>query len=367
MDEGIMKRLPSKQAMERARLARDASFDGVFWVCVRSTGIFCRPSCPAKSPKAENVHFATSVREAVLSGFRPCKRCRPTETSGRPPEWVRQLFALSDRHRGERLPDRELRAAGIEPARARRYFRKHFGMTFQAYHRCGRLGEALGRLRDGSPPLETGLDAGYESDSGFREAFGRKFAATPGRSNAVKHVVVRMIESPVGALQLGATEDGVCLMEFADRRALPTELGLLEKTFKCAVVPGTNALVDRLEDELRRYFAGELREFTVPLEMVGTPFQRRVWDALLEIPYGATLSYGDVAEHIGRPGAQRAVGRANGTNRIAIVIPCHRVVQSDGKLRGYGGGLWRKQFLLDLEAGTGQLALEAAAAHAAVS
>ena len=353
-----MTRLPSKKEMERARLARDASYDGVFWVCVRTTGIFCRPSCRARSPKPQNVHFVGSVREAVLAGFRPCKRCRPTETDGRPPEWVRQLVDLSQERRGQPLLDRDLRAAGIEPSRARRYFREHFGMTFQAYHRCGRLGQALQNLRRGSKLLETGVDAGYESDSGFREAFGRKFSATPGRSNTVKHVVVRTIESPVGALQLGATEDGVCLMEFADRRALPTELALLEKTFQCAVVPGSNALVDQLEDELVRYFAGELRDFTVPLEMVGTPFQRRVWDALLGIPYGATMSYGGVAEQIGRTGAQRAVGRANGTNRIAIVIPCHRVVQSDGKLRGYGGGLWRKQFLLDLESGTGQLALE---------
>ena len=157
------------------------------------------------------------------------------------------------------------------------------------------------------------------------------------------------LESPVGRLELGATEKGVCLLEFGDRRALPSEIGLLEKKMGCGVVAGGNEHLDRLADELGRYFARTLTAFSTPLDIVGTPFQRRVLAELRRIPYGKTISYGCLAERIGQPGAQRAVGQANGANRIAIVVPCHRVVQSDGKLGGYGGNLRRKRFLLDLE------------------
>ena len=165
----------------------------------------------------------------------------------------------------------------------------------------------------------------------------------------MRQMVVCSMESPVGRLELGATERGVCLLEFGDRRTLPSEIALLEKKTGCSVVAGENGHLDRIADELKRYFARTLTAFSTPLDIVGTPFQRRVWAALRRIPYGKTISYGCLAERIGQPGAQRAVGQANGANRIAIVIPCHRVVQSDGTLGGYGGNLRRKQFLLDLE------------------
>jgi AraC family transcriptional regulator of adaptative response/methylated-DNA-[protein]-cysteine methyltransferase len=162
-------------------------------------------------------------------------------------------------------------------------------------------------------------------------------------------LVSSRLESPVGYLEVAANSEGICLLEFEDRRALPTQWKVLARRFGTPVVPGRNEHVDRLADELARYFAGELREFTVPLVIRGTPFQERVWRRLLQIPFGETLSYEGLARAVGCPGAQRAVGRANGDNRLAIVVPCHRVVQKDGQLRGYGGGLWRKQFLLDLE------------------
>src|SRR5262249_32136012 len=142
---------------------------------------------------------------------------------------------------------------------------------------------------------------------------------------------------------------GICLLEFTDRRALETQLATVRRRFACAMVPGEHDLLERLQDELDEYFAGTRTEFTVPLVYPGSPFQRQVWEQLLQIPYGETRSYEDVARAVGTPAGQRAVGMANGQNRIAIVIPCHRVVNKDGRLGGYGGGLWRKQFLLDLE------------------
>jgi len=146
-----------------------------------------------------------------------------------------------------------------------------------------------------------------------------------------------------------ANDQGLCLLEFVDRRGLETQIATLRRRLGCAIFPGENEHLDTIADELSRYFDGEPTRFTVPLVLPGTPFQLKVWHRLRQIPPGETLSYAKLAEVIGRPGAQRAVGRANGDNRIAIVVPCHRVVRSDGTLCGYGGGLWRKKWLLQHE------------------
>jgi AraC family transcriptional regulator of adaptative response/methylated-DNA-[protein]-cysteine methyltransferase len=156
----------------------------------------------------------------------------------------------------------------------------------------------------------------------------------------------------------GATEEGICLLEFADRRMLETQLDRVRKWFRRPTVPGTNPHIDHLMNELDSYFTGSRRDFTVPLKLLGTEFQVKAWSQLLKIPYGRTISYEAQARAMGRPGAQRAVGKANGDNRIAIVIPCHRVVKQNGDLCGYGGGLWRKKFLLDLEQGQRELVAE---------
>lgn len=163
------------------------------------------------------------------------------------------------------------------------------------------------------------------------------------------------LESPIGPLVAGATEDGICLLEFSDPRRLETQLSSIRRTFQRTVLPGTNRHLDRLKTELAEYFDGERRSFSVPLHFPGTQFQRRVWERLLAIPYGETRSYEDLAVALGQPKAVRAVGHANGRNRIAIVIPCHRVIAKGGGLGGYGGGLRRKQDLLDLEQGRRRL------------
>jgi AraC family transcriptional regulator of adaptative response/methylated-DNA-[protein]-cysteine methyltransferase len=166
------------------------------------------------------------------------------------------------------------------------------------------------------------------------------------------------MESPLGPLVAGASERGVCLLEFSDRRMLETQVATLKRRLKCAAVPGEHPLLTQLGAELAEYFTGQRREFTIPLYYPGTDFQVCVWDALRAIPYGETTSYEALAASLGRDGAQRAVGKANGDNRVAIVIPCHRVVRKDGTLCGYGGGLWRKRRLLELERGITSLALD---------
>lgn len=333
-------------------LSRDASYDGVFFVCVRTTGVFCRPSCPARKPAPKNVEYVATSRDAMLSGYRACKRCRPLDTNGRPPKWVERLLSMVDGG-GEtkRLTDADLRAASIDPTRARRYFREHYGMTFQAYQRARRLGSALHSLKDGEDVLNVAFGHGFESASGFTDAFRRTFGKTPGRAADTRCVVATMLTSPLGPLVSAATEEGVCLLEFVDRRGLLTQLKTLQRRIPRPVVPGRNSHINALERQLEQYFAGERKTFDVPLVHPGTAFQLSVWRRLLEIPYGETMSYEGLARAIGRPGAQRAVGKANGDNRLAILIPCHRVVQKNGELRGYGGGLWRKRYLLDLERG----------------
>jgi len=355
-----MAQLPPQQEMEHAYLSRDDSYDDIFFLAVRSTGIFCRPSCPARKPLPHNVQYFGSAREAIFAGFRPCKRCHPLSTKGTSPAWVTSLLARVERDPTGRYSDGFLRSVGIEPARARRYFQKNYGMTFQAYCRGRRLGKAFEQIRLGIDLDDVALGYGYGSHSGFREAFNRTFGKSPGRSRTSDCIVTTWIESPLGPLLAGATSEGVCLLEFTDRRMLNAQFATLRKRFQCAIIPGENEHLRLLKKELTAYFDGSLRKFSVHLVYPGTDFQQKVWNQLLRIPFGTTVSYEDIARRIGSPKAHRAVGHANGLNRISIVIPCHRVVNKSGELGGYGGGLWRKRKLLDLEQGNGKAVKPAA-------
>ena len=344
-----MSTMPPLNEMHRAMQARDASYDGIFYIAVKTTNVFCRPACPARRPRPSNVEYFPTPDDALRSGYRPCKRCRPLDANGRPPEWVRRLLARVDAEPGRPLGDKDLRAMSIDPARVRRYFKENYGMTFQTYQRTKRMGKALKQIRGGADLAGVGLRHGFESSSGFRDAFSRTFARSPGRSREADCIVTTTLESPVGRLLLGATSKAVCLLEFDDCPDRKRQLDVLQRTFGCALVPGENELIERLKGQLDQYFDGKLQKFTLPLSYPGTPFQTAVWDELRRIPYGRTVSYEHVATAIGHPDAQRAVGTANGRNRIAIVIPCHRVVNKSGELGGYGGGLWRKKLLLELE------------------
>ena len=341
--------LPPTPEMFRALEERDSSYEGVFYLGVRTTGIFCRPTCPAKKPLRKNVEFFSSTRATLLAGYRPCRRCTPMQPDGAAPAWIAALIAEVERDPSRRWRDQDVRNAGLDPARVRRWFKRNHGMTFHAYQRARRLGLALGQLRHGDDIMDAAFDQGYESLSGFRDAFGQLFDEPPGKSRDATLVVVTRMLTPLGPLVAGATDEGLCLLEFADRPMLETQIKRLRKYLDCAIIPGSNQHLENIDRELRRYFKGELRNFETPLVAPGTDFQQQVWGALRDIPYGATCSYEDIAKAIGNPKAVRAVGRANGDNRLPIIIPCHRVVRADGTLGGYGGELWRKQFLLELE------------------
>ncbi len=345
---------PTREEMERAFARKDGGYDGIFYVAVKTTGIFCRPSCPSQ-PNLENVEFFLSVKGCLFAGYRACKRCHPLEANGKPPEWAQELITRVEAAPDARLKAADLRALGITPERARRWFQQHYGMSFTAWCRGHRLAGAFMRIRQGATLDDALFDSGFQSHSGFREAFSRVFGEAPGRSRETgDRVVITMLETPLGPMLAGATDQGINLLEYTERRMLEHNLQAMRRRFSCAIVPGQHPLLARLREELNEYFQGHRREFTLPVASRGTPFQDKVWQELRRIPYGQTISYDELARRVGQLTAQRAVARANGMNYAAILIPCHRVIGKDGSLTGYGGGLWRKRLLLELER-TGRL------------
>jgi AraC family transcriptional regulator of adaptative response/methylated-DNA-[protein]-cysteine methyltransferase len=316
---------------------------------VRTTGIFCRPTCHARKPKPENVEFASTIQEALHRGYRPCQLCEPMAAGTAAPNWLAPLLDEIRKQPDVRLRDHDLRVRGLDPVQVRRLFKRSFGMTFQAYQRACRLGTAMKALHGGAGTLDAGMDAGFESDSGFRDAFARVFGETPGRARDTALLTASWIETPLGPMLAIAGDAGLELLEFVDRRALETELRELRRTLSGAIVPGDHPILRQTAKQLGEYFAGTRRTFDLPLNQRGSVFQIAAWRALCEIPYGETRSYSDMAKRVGSPGAVRAIGRVNGQNSIAIIVPCHRVIRADGSLCGYGGGRWRKQWLLDHE------------------
>jgi AraC family transcriptional regulator, regulatory protein of adaptative response / methylated-DNA-[protein]-cysteine methyltransferase len=345
----LQRPLPPADEMYQAVLSRDTRYDGIFVTGVSTTGIFCRPSCPARKPRRRNVEFFDSPRAALASGFRPCRRCRPLEPRGETPEPVRRLLAELEAEPSLRLRDRDLRERGHEPAALRRWFKAHHGMTFHGYQRALRVAGAVGELARGAPVTHAAFGNGFDSLSGFQAALQRITGRSPSRARDATVVHLSRIATPLGPMVAGATDEGVCLLEFTDRRMLETQLRRVVQRLDCVCLPGLNDIGRQLEAEVAAYFAGRAREFNVPLLTPGSEFQGRVWESLRRIPYGETRSYAEQARMIGAPTAVRAVARANGDNRIAIVVPCHRVIGANGRLTGYGGGLWRKRWLLHHE------------------
>jgi AraC family transcriptional regulator of adaptative response/methylated-DNA-[protein]-cysteine methyltransferase len=343
------KPLPQFRTMYRAICRRDAAYEGVFFTGVKTTGIFCRPTCRAKFAKPENVEFFPSVMEALHGGYRPCRLCRPLDATRPVPPLVERLRRAVEDAPDGRVADKDLAAMGVEPSTARRQFKAYHGMTFHAYQRARRMGLALRDLKAGKPVIDVQLDRGYESTSGFRGAFARIFGRPPRGAQGSACLLGRRLETPLGTMLALADERGLRMLEFVDRRGLEREIALLRRRLKCTVVPGNNAVLDATAAQLARYFSGESLDFDLPLAPVGSEFQRKVWADLQCIPAGRTRSYAEMAARIGVPGGARAVGRANGSNMLGIVIPCHRVINADGTLCGYGGGIWRKQRLLDHE------------------
>lgn len=341
--------LPTRRTMYRALSRRDAAYEGVFFTAVKTTGIFCRPTCKAKRPHLANVEFFPTVTEALHGGYRPCRLCRPMDSSRPIPALVEKLRRTAEAASDGRVSDKDLVAMGIEPTTARRQFRAYHGMTFHAYQRARRMGLALRDVQGGAGVTDAQLKRGYLSVSGFRQAFARVFGAAPHAAKNAACLLARRIETPLGTMLALADDSGLRLLEFVDRRGLERELVVLRQRLKCVIVPGVHPTLDAAERQIGEYFRGERMTFELPLAPVGSAFQLKVWRELGVIPVGTTRSYLEMARRLGVPRAPRAIGRANGSNMLALVIPCHRVINADGSLCGYAGGLWRKQRLLEHE------------------
>ncbi len=357
--------LPPADRMYRALVERDIAFDGSFVVGVKSTGIFCRCICTARKPLRKNVEFFATPKEALHAGYRACRRCRPMEdpASDKAPAWLDQLKKLADEHPQRRLRDADLIAMKLDPSTVRRQFKSRFGMTFQAYARARRMGLALNAVRQGKRLEQAKSQSGHRSDSGFREAFERLFGNA--RGNPTRVLAARWIDTPIGSMLALVDDEGLRLLDFVDRRGLERQITRIRAKLACVIVPGEHQHLDRVQAQLHAYFAGRSRllidpsaqgvkgevAFGVPLVPGGgeTPFQQKIWAQLRSIPFGQTRSYAEQARAIGNPAAVRAVARANGENFLALVTPCHRVIGSDGSMTGYGGGVWRKQWLLEHE------------------
>ncbi|WP_102222832.1 bifunctional transcriptional activator/DNA repair enzyme AdaA [Acidimangrovimonas sediminis] len=342
-------RLPPDAVLYAALDSRDSAWEGRAVVGVTSTGIFCRLTCPARTPKPENCRFFVTPAEAVAAGFRPCKRCRPLGPEAESDPVVRPLVEALRADPDARWSEARLVAEGYDPSTVRRAFRRHFGMTFLDLARQRRLGAGVKTLAAGGKVIEAQMDAGFASPSAFREAFARMAGIAPGALDRAPLLSAGWIETPLGAMIAVADARALHLLEFVGRKALPTELRRLHAAAKGRLGIGRTAVHDATEAQLAAFFEGRAARFTVPLALHGTPFSRRVWEALCEIPAGETRSYSELARTLGRADAVRAVARANGANQIALIVPCHRVIGADGSLTGYGGGLWRKQRLIEFE------------------
>ena len=339
-----------KQEFYQALLDKDAHYEGVFFVGVKTTGVFCRPTCPARKPKFENCEFYKKAQEALLASFRPCMRCRPLSHPNQVSDLVRTLVDAVEADPSKRWKDRDFEELSVDASTARRQFKKRFGMTFVEYARARRMGLAMKQIRTGDAVIDAQLNTGYESSSGFRDAFSKIMGAAPTKfTQHHKMLKASWLDTKLGPMIAIADETSLYLLEFVDRRGLELEVERLRLKTKAAIIPGVTDPIKSITLELESYFDGKLPQFKTPLHLLGSPFQRLVWNELMRIPYGQTRSYMAQAEAIGKATAYRAVANANGANQLAIVIPCHRIINSNGDLGGYGGGIRRKQWLIEHE------------------
>ena len=343
--------LPDTDTLYAALLARDPAWEGRALVGVTTTGIFCRLTCPARKPLPQNCRWFATPDAAQAAGFRPCRRCYPLGPTAEGDALVGDLIARLEARPGHRWSESDLLALGHDPSTVRRAFKRHFGQSFLDMARAARLKGGMGRLAKGSAMIDAQLEAGFDSASGFRGAFARLFGHAPHQMRQGSDLLADWIDTPLGGMIAICDDQALHLLEFIDRKALPDGLRRLSTHVGGRVGLGRTATHDLTEAQLAAYFAGRAPRLDVPVTLHGTPFQQQVWRALQDIPAGQTRSYAQLALAIGRPTATRAVARANATNRIALVVPCHRVIGADGTLTGYAGGLWRKEKLIGIERG----------------
>jgi len=337
--------IPTKPTMINAFIKRKSKYEDEFYVGVKSTGTFHKSNCSVRKPVKKNMVFFSSVKESFDYGYRPCKVCHPLIPKENKYDWIENILEEVDHDPEFKIRDSELLKRSIDPNKLRRWFKKHHGFTFQAYLKYNRINHRFGNICF-NENLTVHLAFHTRKPVGIAAEEQGKY----GKKDVPKQwIVISRIETPIGPLLAGATDKGICLLEFTDRRMLETQIKILEKRLNAELYPGKSSFFGPLAKQIDEYFSGNRSQFDIPLITPGTLFQQEVWKAIDDVPFGKVRTYKQQSIQIGNPKAVRAVGHANGDNRIAIVIPCHRIVGNNGALVGYGGGLWRKRFLLELE------------------
>ena len=344
----------SPQAMWRAVLGRDVRFDGVFVYGVRSTGIYCRPSCPARRPHRKYVIFYPTSSAAELGGFRACRRCQPDVPKLKcsdATELIARVCGLIEENR-QGVPSASLlgRESGMPAAGLRRIFRRIMGISMRAYADTIRVRRLKHRLQKGDDVTTALYGAGYGSASRLYESSDRLLGMTPAtyrRGGKGMEIGYTIVKTALGRLLLAGTARGVSAIYFGDSEV--SLIAALKREYPFAEITRQPAALSRWMQSVVRHLAGQASQLDLPVDVQATAFQRRVWEELQRIPYGATRSYTEVARSIGRPTATRAVARACATNPVCVLIPCHRVVRATGELAGYRWGIGRKRQLIEAE------------------
>ncbi len=335
----------------QAVVDRDSSQDGKFVFAVSSTGVYCRPSCPARRPRRENVAFFNNPEEAEKAGYRACLRCRPKAVGNPQSNAVKAMCRYIERHLDEPITLAQLgREFHQSPFHLQRTFKAVLGITPRAYADSCRMDQLKENLRAGHSVTRAMYDAGYGSSSRLYERTASHLGMTPDkyRRGAVSAVIrYTCSDSPLGRMLIAATDKGICAIQFADSDE-ELESGLKHE-FPFAIRRRDDAALRAWEQDLLRQIRGQKLSSSLPLDIQATAFQRKVWTYLQSIPFGETRSYSEVAKAIRQPTATRAVARACASNRIAVAVPCHRVVREDGDMGGYRWGVERKKTLLEME------------------
>ncbi len=330
-------------------LSRDARQDGRFVFAVRTTGVYCRPSCPSRRPRRDSVEFYASPQAAERAGYRACLRCKPTQVSEQA-QYVLRARQLLDNCEGVLTLQELSRRVGVSAFHLQRLFKRATGLSPREYQAARRTQQVKARLRDGADVTTSLYDAGYGSPSRLYENADKQLGMTPatyGKGGAGERIVFTIVDSPLGNLLVAATRRGLCAVRFGDdAKLLEREL---RQEFHAADIHRDEAGLREFITAILSGLAGQKAFFDLPLDIRATAFQQKVWSALRQIPSGETRSYSDIAAAIGDRSATRAVARACASNPVAVVIPCHRVVRENGEMAGYRWGVQRKEQLLRKE------------------
>jgi AraC family transcriptional regulator of adaptative response/methylated-DNA-[protein]-cysteine methyltransferase len=324
---------------------RDRDWDGRVIGAVKTTGIYCKPSCPARRPRRENVEFFLDGEAALAAGYRACLRCKPDEL-GRDREAVAKAVQLIEQSDEALSLDKLALAVGYAPHHFQRLFTRDMGVSPTAYARALRARRAAHHLSEEKSVTDAIYDAGYSAPSRFYADAKERMGMTPsawrdgGRGQVIRYVVT---DSPLGPLLIAATDKGICRLTFKEDESA------LRRRFPNADIQPDDGTIAPWAKAALKAIRTPSQAAEVPIDVRGTAFQEAVWQELRKIPLGETRSYADIAKAVGQPGAVRAVGTANGSNPVSVLVPCHRVIRSDGSLGGYGGGLENKKKLLAAE------------------